>query len=226
MSLIIPEIILQDSVNKILAIVRADYGNVGQESDSLLYKILNGLRVLNYDMYEQAKTVILTEPNKDPRHIEVLLSYNPQDQRYPSVHITLPSEATGTGQTGVDGLGFGENDEDDNPSDVATEYSKTFNRSFQAVYNIVILSDNRNEVTLIYHLLKAGLVALNEHLQLSGLENIMLGGGDLSFKDQVPPGLFFRAISCKFFYDVNVPEWTTQAVIKKINLDYVLKEEL
>ena len=78
MSLIIPEIILQDSVNKILAIVRADYGNVGQESDSLLYKILNGLRVLNYDMYEQAKTVILTEPNKDPRHIEVLLSYNPQ----------------------------------------------------------------------------------------------------------------------------------------------------
>jgi hypothetical protein len=225
MSLIIPEVILQDSVNKILKIVRADFLGAGQESDSLLYKTLEGLRVLNYDMYEQAKTVIITEANKDPRHIEVLLSYNPQDTRYPSVHVTLPNESTGSGGAGVDSLGFGENDLDDNPSDVATTWTPTFNRSFQAVYSIVILSDNRNEVTLIYHLLKAGLIALNEHLQLSGLENIMFSGGDLSFQSQLPPGLFFRSISCKFHYDVNVPSWTTKAVVKEINFEAVINEE-
>jgi hypothetical protein len=225
MSLIIPEVILQDAVNKILSIVRADFLAVGQESDSLLYKTLNGLRVLNYDMYEQAKTVIMTEPNKDPRHIEVLLSYNPQDVRYPSVHITLPSESTGTGQAGVDSLGFGEGDVDDNPADDATTWNPTFNRSFQAIYNVVILSDNRNEVTLIYHLLKAGLIALNEHLQLSGLNNIMFSGGDLSFKEQVPPGLFLRSISCRFFYDVNVPSWETKDVVKEINISGTVVEE-
>jgi hypothetical protein len=210
MSIIIPEVILQHTCNQILQVVRDDYDQIvnvqaGDETDTLLYKVLQQVAVFNYELFEEAKTVFLTKENIDPRHIEVALSYNPADTKYPSMYVTLPAEIGG---------------------DAETDWSNEYTRSWQAKYNIIIISDNRNEIALIYHFMKAGLVAWQEHLELSGLQNLKFGGADLAWNAQLPPGLFTRAIQADFFYESIVPEWQTRVVVKDINLNIVLKDNI
>lgn len=209
MSVILPEIVIQDALRIYLNIVRKDWNDVAptnqtEEQSTLLYKIL-GSSIIdnNYDLFEQAKTVIIdTKESDDPRHLQIFLSYDNSDTKYPSVHITLPSEDVGP----VDALSWGENDYDDNPADEDTVYTKTFNRSFQARYNVLIISDNRNELALLYHFIKSGLISLQPHLMLSGLRNLKISGGDMRWNPQVPPGVFNRVLSMMFYYDVNAPD--------------------
>jgi hypothetical protein len=227
MSIIIPEVILQHTCNQILQVVRDDYDQIvnvqaGDETDTLLYKVLQQVAVFNYELFEEAKTVFLTKENIDPRHIEVALSYNPADTKYPSMYVTLPAEIGGK----VDSIGLGAGDNFPVVGDAETDWSNEYTRSWQAKYNIIIISDNRNEIALIYHFMKAGLVAWQEHLELSGLQNLKFGGADLAWNAQLPPGLFTRAIQADFFYESIVPEWQTRVVVKDINLNIVLKDNI
>lgn len=225
MSLLVPEIILQDAVRKFIAYLRVDYANnAGDTTQSLLYQFTNGLNIdNNYDFWTQAQSSIITNPQDNPRHLKVFLAHSPLDTQYPSIHINTPAEMSGD----VDGLGFGQNDIDDNPNDLgAAAWQKTYNRSFKARYNIVILSDNRNEAVMLYHLVKAGIISMNEHMDASGLKNLKISGSDVMFNTKIPDGIFTKTITLDFYYDINVPDMHNLATVNEINLSLILRNEL
>src|SRR5690606_20716173 len=73
---------------------------------------------------------------------------------------------------------------------------------YRATYDIVILSDNSNEVVMLYHIIKSLLVALSASLTLEGLENMTFGGQDLQpYADLAPKNLFMRAIRLTIEYN-------------------------
>jgi hypothetical protein len=130
----------------------------------------------------------------------------------PTIHINLPSEQSKDNALGISEgfreLGLG-NDPD--------TWKTTFNRRFAAEYNLVISSDNTNEVVLIYHIVRSMLISLFDHLNLSGLENITLSGRDLQINSElVPPHVFMRTIGMNFSYDVGAIEVFENAVINDL----------
>ena len=224
MDLIVPDIIIDEAVKGILTAFRNDYEtivnvNAQPESDTLLYKILKPVSIGEYDLFEQSKTSILTVENKDPRHILVHLGWDPNDIKYPSIHITLPSEAGGA----ADGLGVDEY----NPTvaDGVTTWSKKYSRGWKTQYRLLILTDNKNEMMMLYHLLKLGLTSIIDHFSVIGLRNMLIGGSDLgSMNTQQPPGVFTRGITLNFDYTSSVPALVTQAVVSNINFFLTIKQ--
>jgi len=225
MDLIVPDVIIDEAVKGVLTAFRTNYEQVVNvdllpESNTLLYKVLNPVSIGGYDLFEQSKTSLLTIENKDPRHILVHLGWDPGDIRYPSIHITLPAESGGA----ADGVGVDES----YPvvSDGATTWSKNFERGWSTSYRLLILTDNKNEMMMLYHLLKMGLVAVIDHFSLKGLRNMKIGGQDLGPIDtKQPPGIFTRGITLTFDYTSKTPELLTQAVVNNINFFLELKDE-
>lgn len=196
----IPEIVIKDTIRTLLDYVKIDYDNKVDKTETILYRLLYNQTLQRYNFYTQAKTVFLKE-KADPRFIEVNMMFNRDRQQTPTVHIMLPSENEADMTLGI---GQGEieyyYDEINSQNAIA---QRTFNKRFRANYNIVITSDNINEVILIYHVLRSLLISANEHLNMSGIFNIKLGGRDIQINsDLVPPHLFMKSISLDCEYEV------------------------
>jgi len=198
----IPEIILQDVIKKLLAYVRTDYANKVDKEQTILYYLLNDQVLRKYNFFEEAKSVFITK-DTDQRHIAVNMMFNRDRQAVPTIHIMLPSE----NETDMTlGIGEGERlyitDQDD-----TSLVRKTFNKRFRSNYNIVVTSENANEVILIYHVLRSLLISANPHFNLKGLYNIKLGGRDLQINpDLVPSHIFMKSISFDCEYEVGAIE--------------------
>lgn len=218
MLITIPEIIIRDTVEKIVRLVAIDYDSRTNEEDTILYHLLANQALKRYTLFDQSKTVFLKKED-DPRYIEVNVQLNRQRLGPPTIHIMLPSEEE------VDmtlGIGEGELDyifdEDDD-----TKYKRTFNKRFKANYNIVITSDNVNEVILIYNILRAGLMATNEHFQTYGLFNFRLSGRDLMIDPGlVPPHIVMRSIGVSFEYSVGSMEYKINDYLKDFSFTGVI----
>lgn len=219
--ILIPDIILHDALNAALDAVREDYNDAGAEVDSLLYKIFGANQLLGrYNMYEQAKEVILAT-EKDPKFLRVNLSFNASDTTYPSVHISLPGE-----QSKDNSIGVGEGDYYEDQGGL-TEYRKEFTRGFSTTYHIVIISDNKSTIIMLYQFFRTILISLFEHFNLAGFRNILLGGSDVPMMDsQIAPGVFTRAIQMTFDYDTYAPEFITKTIINKVIYTLQLKNPL
>lgn len=194
----IPELTLLSTIKTALAYVRMDYANnIADETKSLLYRLLHDQEVERYKLYEQAKAIFVAEED-DPRLLDVNLFFNANRNGVPTIHITLPSESTVNNT-----LGIGEGYRDPIFDEIAGTYKEVYNRRFRASYNLVITSDNTNEVILIYNTLKSILISLFNHMNLSGLEKIELGGRDIQINSTlVPLNIFMRSISVDFEYNV------------------------
>jgi len=211
MSLLAPEVILQNSVEGIIQFLEEEFNNATDKTTTTLYKFWNGVSYGRYDMYEQAQAVFLAKKD-NPRRLEVRPSYDSQRAGIPTIYINLPSESQGE-----DGIGVDEGFQDADYDDDNLVYSTNYTRRFATIYNIVIQSDNRNEVILIYHTLRAMLIPLFDHLELSGLENIKLAGRDLQiYHDITSNALFTRAISVTLSYDVTVDNIFDKQMIQNI----------
>ena len=177
---------------------------IPDESKTLLYRILSDQNIQRYKLYEQGKAVFLATTD-NPRILDVNMFFNSGRAHIPTIHITLPSETTIHNTLGI-GEGFRDPIFDTTfigGEESATSYKETYNRRFKAAYNLVITSDNTNEVVLIYHFLRSMLISMINHLNLAGLENINLGGRDIQLNSElVPNAIFVRAISLDFEYDV------------------------
>jgi hypothetical protein len=198
MAITIPEIVLFNTIKNLLKFIRADYAaNIADTTQSYLYKVLIGNNVQRYDLFTQAETVFIT-PNDDPRHLDVNMFFNAKRAAIPTIHITLPSEGE---KDNVIANGEGYRDPVYNDDDTLS--TTIFNRRFAARYNIIITSDNTNEVILIYSLVRSAFISLNAHFSLAGLQQPKLSGGDLNINSEiVPPNVFVRSIGLDFSYDV------------------------
>lgn len=199
----IPEFILLDTVQKLLNFVRVDFQSAATEQDSYLYKTLTGSKIERYDFYTQGKKIFLALED-DPRLLKVDLMYNMDIDKVPSIYITLPSEQNGQNGMGVD-EGYQEAEiEDMDINGLGGSFTSVFTRRFNTTYSLMIISDNSNEVILIYHFLKALLISAHAHLNLSGIENIALGGQDIQLNsDRIPKHLFMRALTLNIQYETS-----------------------
>lgn len=204
--IIIPEFILLNAIEKGLAFVRKDYEEAvatGGESRSYLHRVLGGNKIGRYDYFTEAKHVFLAEID-DPRRLTVDLMYNMDVSKIPTIYIALAAEQSGQNGIGID-EGHAVELEYTNTNGVV-EYTSVFTRRQSTNYTVMITSDNSNEVVMIYHFLRTLLISLTDHLSLSGIENITLGGQDLQLSsDLIPKNLFMRALTVKVEYDVHAP---------------------
>lgn len=202
-TLIVPETIILDSIQKGLQFVRTDYQtnlDANAEQDSYLYRILHGVGIERYTYFIQGKKVFLAEED-DPRLLNIDLAYNMDVSKVPSIYIALANE-----QNGQNGLGLDEGFQQDLENEDGTT-SPVFTRRKNTSYNVMITSDNSNEVVMIYHFLYALLTSLTPHMNMRGLENISIGGQDLQLRgDLIPKHIFMRALAINLQYETSVPD--------------------
>jgi hypothetical protein len=210
---VIPEFILFNIINRCLNYLRTDYANQTDKNLSFLNMVLNGNSIERYDLATQAKKVFIDNDETNDRFLEVHMMFNMQREGLPTIHLTLPSEQT---QTGGNGIGSDEGYKD--PVCIDTTYNDdetikengwaapVYTRRFQSTYNIVITSDNSNEVILIYHTLRALLISLIPSISLEGLENVAFGGQDVQlYQGMANKNMYIRAISVTLQYDTSAP---------------------
>lgn len=204
--LTIPEFILHDTLTKLLTWIRADYIAQSDKTKSYIYRLLNGAGFQRYDFFTQA-IAVFCGPDDDPRKLTVELMFNMERKGAPSIHITLPAEQT---QSGGNGIGVDENYipdeiiEGDPDTHTPGEDTPIYTRRYQAIYNVVVTSDNSNETILVFHVVKALLTAATFHLHQNDLQNISLGGQDIRPYNELANQLYMRAVSVSLQYDTSV----------------------
>lgn len=197
----IPEFTLLEALQKGLDFVKLDYDQAADKSQTYLHRTLSSIAIERYNLLDQGKKVFLAEED-DPRKIKVDLMYNMDVDRVPSIYITLPSE-----QNGQNGMGVDEGYQEDIWNDTDKTRVPVFTRRLNTTYSIMIVSDNSNEVVMIYHFIRALIISLHSHLNLMGIENISLGGQDIQLNsDVVPKHLFMRAITINMQYETSAPD--------------------
>lgn len=219
MALNIPDILIINTLNKILNILRDDYNThvaAGTEDRCILYLLFNDVSLGKYNFYDNAKQLIITTP-EDPRHLEVRLSYDHTSTTWSNmVYVTLASETAN-----ANSLQVGEGDQEeivfDNASPDQDEYRKQFMRRYSTAYTIMILAKNRNEMLVLFNLFKAMMVACINHLSLEGLSNIKIGGQDLRYAGS-ETGIFSRGINLNFDYEQVVPDIMIKKIFSKIRV--------
>jgi hypothetical protein len=221
----IPEITICSTLNNLLEGFRKNYRDsvtAGQESRSMIYLLFNGLTLGKYSYYENLKKILITT-EQDPRHLEVKLAFDSGAVKYPQVYISLPSE---TDRNNSMGIGQGDQDEltFENQSGL-DEYRMQFSRRWATTYNLVVLSDNSSEVIILYHLFKAFMILATTHFVQSGIENLRIGGNDLSIRDgRIPDKLFLKSITMNFEYEQKIPEYLSAEIVQKLQLFWRVKE--
>jgi hypothetical protein len=211
----IPEILLFNIIKAILQTIREDLANNIDEKNTLFYKLFYGTKFndINLDFYANAKD-IFSRDKSHPRYLDLRMFFNADRAEIPTIHLNLPSESDIGGGIGVDA---GYNGTNYDPINKTIFQNHT--RSFNSVYNIIITSDNSDEVLIIYHALKAFMVSMLDIIDLNGLRNPKLGGADLQINPElIPPHVFIRAISLNCFYELTVPSLIKEKIIRKIRL--------
>lgn len=212
---IIPEIKVNEILKTILKVVEIDFHEHLDEKDSILYKIFGDNRVEKFGFFSQAKDIFLRDESH-PRKIETRLLFDAQRASLPTIHTTMPSESPGADGIGLD-EGYSQNDIDKN----SNHLTKIYSRAFETKYNLMITSDNSLEVILIYHLLKSMFISIFDHIEFSGIRNMKFSGADLQVNsDLVPLNIFVRGLEISFFYEIQVPNFQRETLIKKIQNSY------
>lgn len=216
--MLIPEIIIFNTIKALLKFVKEDWNDNEDKNKTILYHYFGNTSLQRYNLYEQAQAVFLATETS-PRYLDINVFFNANRAAIPTIHLTLPSE-----QSSLNGIGLDEgyvepwfNEEDISESEslsLSTSESKTtvgyrnkYTRRFDTVHNIVVTSDNINEVLLIYNFLKAALISCLPHFAVLGVENGKIGGNDIYINPQIlPPNVFVRALTLASSYELTVPE--------------------
>lgn len=209
MAVLLPDDIIFKALDNGIKIIRDDFNSKSDEKDTYLYQIFADNKYQRYEFFEQAKQVLITK-NTDPRHLRIFKFFNMERAAMPSIHITLPGEEKG--ETNIIG-----NLEDDYFAFGTDQYNEQYIRSFLPQYEVAITTDNPNEVVLLYQFVRALLISLEDHLELSGLQNIQFTGKDIHLRQANDlPRIFGRSIGMSFTYEVEVPRLFDSTSIDKI----------
>jgi len=210
--ILIPEFLIHDTLTKALAMLRDDYNSLlvsSQENDSIIVNLLKDIEFQKLDILAEGLKIFVENDSTHPREIQVDTVFNMEISTPPCITITIPGDSPA-----VNSIGIGENelgaiydtDEGVNPDQSIKEpspnYFQTYNRRYKATYDLVIHSDNSNEVVLIYHVVRALLTGLTTHLHQNKLQNLQISGQDISIYSEVVPRNFFtRVLRLSFEYE-------------------------
>lgn len=218
-AVLMPEVVLYHTLNSILEIIRSDFNN-HQVEDTILYHYFaknecgNNVEWETFNYFQQAKELFV-----DKNRIQVNLGYNMSVSDVACIHILLPSES------GMPlGIGGDENYIGYQENKYQETFQAIFTEMFDATYNLIITSENTMEVILIYNMLKASLISLYTHIELSGLRLPKISGQDIQIQsDLVPPHIFHRSLSLNFKYEVHVPDILRKRMIKDFQVTGIIQ---
>jgi len=213
--LLIPEITLLDTLKNILQFLKDDFNEHTNEEDTFLHNMLFGNKLGEFDYYEQGKDLFLRESDHE-RVIDIKLFFDRERANIPTLHLNLPQDNGGP----VDGIGIDEGHPDSIINETTGTITPVYQRSFDAVYNIIITSDNTFEVLLMYHVIRASLVSIFDSLDFAGLRNPKITGNELQLNpDIVPTNVFVRALMLGCFYEQDIPRFFGEKLIKSVNFN-------
>lgn len=214
---VMPDIIIQDTLNSVLQFLRDDYNDNGA-ARSFLYRLFKDWKLDRYGLFEQAKSLIVTT-DEDPKHIRVQMAYNRDKADIPQVFVNLSGENSAN-----NGLGFDQGFISETVFN--GEYIVNYNRRFKTTYNIGCVSQNRTETILLYYLIRAMLISANNHLQLSGLSNPIIGGQDVRMSQDIAEYVFMRVIGLSFEYEQTIPDMFSVIPINSVNFSVRLQSTI
>lgn len=211
--ILMPEIIIYNTLQSIINFIRKDLSkNKDNDKETWLYKLLGvneegrPIKLNLYNYYTQAKKMFQREQN-----FSVNFGYNWEVAKFISLHIILPSESPISPTIGEDEGYMTDFDPEEGV------YQEKFTQMFSSNYQIMISSENSNEVNVAYHILKAMMIALVPHLSILGLMNPKFSGNDIVFSDEThPAGIFHRVLNVSFEYEVTVPQLLVREMLKSV----------
>lgn len=225
MPLIIPELIIKDTLETILNFLKEDCAD--ESSDSFLAELLEKdefgktLKFNRFNYLEQARKVFSDSLFDEDDRPKIYLGYNMTVSKLISLHIILPSE-----QSDALCLGADEGYQGYDVSKDGKKFAPIYTMTADGTYQIIITSENSSEVVLVYHVIRACLVSMNDNLEFQGFKLPRVGGGDLNIQQEsfVPPNIFHRALSLNFKYEINVSSIPQRLAAKKIILQQLLED--
>lgn len=208
--LLIPEIQLFTIIQKLLGALKSDFNNHADKTQTLLFRMFDGKKIGKFDFFEQGKEIFVDRLPEHPRQLKTRLFFDTERASLPTIHITLPSEATGASGIGTD-EGF------ESALHAGGKFTPVLTRRFDLQYNIITTSDNVFEVILIYYTLRALLISTFTQLEFEGLSNPKLSGQDLRlYQEIIPRNVFARAIGLSVSYEDSSPSLFSKDEITKI----------
>jgi hypothetical protein len=202
MALLIPEVKLFVLIRNILLLIRSDYeANKATPDDSILAVLFKDNKAGKYDFYEQSINLFITKED-NPRNVEARYFFDPSRAGLPTMHITCPSDPDG-GQNSIGNI-HGEEVQINTKQGV---WKQINTRYTQPTYQIIMSSDNTFEVLTMYNTFKALLIGLFAHLEIDGLQNPHISGGDLYFNEGIlPPNVYARGLNLQVEYATSIPD--------------------
>lgn len=218
--MIIPEVIIHKALVGATKSIVADLAaNSGDETQSRLYDMFgldeagDAIVLEDFNYFTQAKQLI---KSGSQRQLQFFIGYNLERFHIPTVHILLPNEAAKL--SGVAGSeGYQKKGNTDNFYINNGDYTPAYTFGSECTYMLLITSDNYHDVIITYHYLKYILSAMFPHFELSGFQNINIGGTDLEINFEIiPSGVFHRKITMRFTYDYHVLNFSSLKVPSSI----------
>ena len=213
--ILIPEMVIYQTLENITKYIRDDLkANSADLKKSFLYRLLGldddgeEMKTNRYNYFVQAVKIFQSMQN-----LSVNIGYNFEVAKIISFHIILPSESPA-------GISIGEDEGYRTEKDKDGNTQLKFCQMFQSTYQIMITSDNSNEVNLVYHIYKSLIIALVPHFTLKGLLNPKLSGNDIVFQDDtIPMGIFHKVLNLTFDYELVVPQLLLIGLVKSIQFE-------
>lgn len=207
--MIIPELTIHTFLKDMIMIINNDYAFHPDKKKTILYKMFNlddndtKMKLNKFDFYEQAVSMLI-KTNSDVRKLEITLGYNLSRMELPTIHILLPSETSSETQGIGNGIGWDADDQFESTEDGRFMY---LNKNYDATYNLLITSDNSSEVVVLYNFFKYMITVLTPAMELSGLQSLRIGGGDLQFMEElIPTTVFHRNLNLSFMYENKITD--------------------
>ncbi|MBS0031602.1 hypothetical protein ACTJJ0_30860 [Chitinophaga sp. 22321] len=192
---IIPEVVILDSLTKGLAYIRDNF-HANAEADTYLFKLLNGMQIGSYNFYEQAKLLFVNNED-NPRRLALDFEFKFGEIKAPSIVVPATTEMpTAGGEWLSMGQGFLYPQDFGMQGPLPTIYT----RRKKAMVTLGILTDDGNELLMLYHLLSGVLLSMQLHLSLKGLEQLTVGAEESKyFKEK--SSLLNKALLLSFEYN-------------------------
>jgi hypothetical protein len=182
--------------------VKLDFENKttqGAVNKSILYTLFHNNVYKNFDYFDQAKE-LFSRGSDHIRYVDVRLAFDASRANIPTIHVTLARDSELSQGIGGNLNAFGTIDYQDDT------HLNTNARINNASFSIIITSDNTFEVALIYELIRAMLIMLTPVLSDQGLENLKIGGGDITINSNlIPAGIYVRTLDIQCEYPIIVP---------------------
>ena len=202
MPVTVPSLVIYKYIYSLVKTVRDNYvSKQATPEDTYLWQIFGGMSFANVDYFNEAVD-LLTRTPAHPKHFVVRLSFDRDRAQLPTAHVTMAED-----RVNLMGIGSSESAYINSEG----EPDARFQRFFDFLVEIVVTSDNKNEIIIIYELIKAFIPTLSVCFAEDGVYNVKTSGKDVVLKsDLVPKNLFMRTLQLTGHYSSITPSLDKQ----------------